>query len=425
MSNTVVLGAQWGDEGKGKVVDYLAEEADLVVRFNGGNNAGHTVVVGDQTYKFHIMPSSAIRGKRGVLGNGVVIDPRVLVEEIEKMEAAGHPVKLAISHQAHVIMPYHTWLDGRREDSGKGVGSTRRGIGPTYSDKMDRKTAIRMEDLVGPDFKAKLVAVLSLKKNRLADFLGEKTVEQAADEIYRTYQPPAGQLAPMVKNTPLLVNQALDDGNQVLFEGAQGALLDVDHGSYPYVTSSSVTAGGVCTGAGVAPSRVGEVIGVAKAYVTRVGLGPFPTLIEGQQEEAIRQKGHEFGATTGRPRKCGWMDLPALKYTTMLNGFDSLALTKADVLSGLDEVPVCVAYRVNGGEVEGPYPPTEACKPVYERLPGWEDMSLEEWAELASEGYLALPENLRSYIEFIEEMVGVPVSMVSVGPSRKATLVRE
>lgn len=424
----VVVGTQWGDEGKGKIVDFLAEDADIVVRYNGGNNAGHTVKAGGKTFKFHLIPSGAVRNKLSVLGNGVAIDPRVFIEELEMLREMGKKPKVVISDKAHVIMDYHRALDVSREKKDpKKLGTTGRGIGPAYSDKAKRTDALRVMDLVDAGFRKRLGSVLDLKKDELLKHgiaKEGKGFEEYKRALFEEYEKYAEAIRPYVGETVPILNQALDRGENVLFEGAQGMLLDVDHGTYPYVTSSSTCAGGVCTGAGVGPTRIGSITGVAKAYTTRVGEGPFPTELNGEKGESIRRAGKEFGTTTGRPRRCGWVDLVILKYAAMVNGLTNLAMTKLDVLTGMDPLKLCVAYEIDGKREEG-FPSSSEkllkAKPIYVEMPGWEEIDA---GKVKEKGYGALPRQAREYVERVEAEVGVPVKIVSFGASRDETVFR-
>ncbi|RLG47028.1 MAG: adenylosuccinate synthase [Thermoproteota archaeon] len=428
MPGIVVVGMQFGDESKGAVVDYLAKDVDMVVRFNGGANAGHTVVVGDLKLKFRLMPSGALRGKKLVIGNGVVVDPKVLLDEIEMVRNAGFEPDLLVSRKAHVVMPYHKIIDAGKVASS--LGTTRRGIGPTYSDKMRRTEAIRVNDLVGDNFLEKLREVLRVKLHELLAFniiSDENELSEYIKRIYSEYSKYGDFLRPYTGNASILVNEALDDGRTVLFEGAQGTLLDVDHGTYPYVTSSNPIAGGACVGVGVGPTKIDKVIGVAKAYTTRVGTGPFVTEIHGGLGNKIRERGGEYGTVTGRPRRCGWLDLPMLRYSIILSDISEIALRKLDVLEGIDSIKVCVAYEFNGEEREVMTPfveELERCKPIYEELEGWEEMGPGSWERIARQGYEALPSQAKRYIEFIEEQLSVPIKMIGVGPKRETTIVR-
>jgi adenylosuccinate synthase len=428
MTVAVIIGSQWGDEGKGKVTDFYAAEADLIVRFNGGNNAGHTIVVGDEVHKLHLMPSGAIQpNKHVVIGNGVVVDPGVLLKEISELEQAGHPIsRLSISDRAHLIMSYHKLLDGIEEGlKGKlKAGTTMRGIGPCYQDKAAR-WGVRAGDLLDTDeLRRKLDIVLPIKERAIRG-LGGPDVEFDPSKVYGECLGYAERLSPYIEDTMLLINEAIAGGRSVLFEGAQGVHLDIDHGVYPYGTSSNCITGAVGTGAGVAPSVIDEVIGIVKAYTTRVGTGPVPTELEGPEAEHLREVGGEYGATTGRPRRCGWLDLNLVRMSHMLCGFTGIALTKVDVLSGLDPVKICTSYSARGKELK--HPPADMalfaeCEPRYVELEGWEDPGKEAWRRAASEGLEALPAACRAYIEFVGEELGVPVPFVGVGPGRRETL---
>ncbi|MEM2905280.1 MAG: adenylosuccinate synthase [Candidatus Bathyarchaeia archaeon] len=425
MPSTVIVGAQWGDEGKGKVVDYYAARADYVVRFNGGNNAGHTVVVGEKTYRFHLLPSGVLRGREVVIANGVVVDPKVLLEEVAAMETAGFSVRLSISERAHVIFPFHKAQDALEErlKGALAAGTTRRGIGPCYADKAARFGAT-IGDLLDPEaLKEKLDLLVPLKQ-KLFKALGEETPLDK-DTIREEYMGYAERLRGHVRDTTRLLNDALQGGARVLFEGAQGTHLDIDHGIYPYGTSSNCIAGGACTGAGVSPKMIGEVIGVVKAYTSRVGQGPMPTELHGELGDHIREVGGEYGTTTGRPRRVGWLDLMLVTHAHMVNGFSRLAVTKLDVLSGIDPLKICVRYSI-GGEETSQFPASvrklAEARPVYIDLPGWPQLTRQEWRSIASRGWDALPGNAKLYLKTIEETVGVPVSLISVGPARDETI---
>ena len=422
MPAKVVVGAQWGDEGKAKVVDFLGKGADIVVRFQGGANAGHTVVAEGREFVFHLIPAGILHPeKTGVIGNGVVVDPAALIEEMDRLEGMGVRVegRLFVSRDAHLVMPYHKLLDRVLEERrGKGkIGTTGKGIGPCYRDKAGR-IGIRVGDLLELDmFRSKLRAALEFH-NHLLTACGELPLDE--EEVFSQYRAFAGRIAPLVADTSLLLNRALDQGRRVLFEGAQGTLLDIDHGTYPFVTSSNTTAGGACTGAGIGPTRIDEVVGVAKAYTTRVGEGPFPTEFEPELEERMRKKWREYGATTGRGRRCGWFDAVAVRYAARINGFTSLALTRLDSLEGLNPIRICVAYMYNGHRIEefpGSAEVLRECRPVYEELPGWEDSlsSARSWDDL--------PEAAKGYVRRIEELVGVEVGLISVGREREQTFV--
>ena len=421
MPAIVLVGAQWGDEGKGKATDLLGDRVHYVVRYQGGNNAGHTVVVGDESYALHMLPSGVISpGVVPVIGNGVVVDPRVLLEEIDALQARGVScAKLLISANAHLIMPYHRALDRVTERylGSARIGTTGRGIGPTYGDKIAR-VGIRVQDLFDPGiFRQKLELVLREKNQLLTKIYNRRAIEPGpiADE-YIGY---GERLRPYVADTGLVLGQALDEDRVVLLEGAQATMLDVDHGTYPFVTSSSPTAGGACAGSGIGPTRITKVIGVVKAYTTRVGAGPFPTELTDEQGEWLRKTGGEYGVTTGRPRRTGWFDTVVARYSTRVNGITDYFLTKLDVLSSLDKVPVCVAYEVDGQRCsELPTTQTEFhhARPVYEYLDGW-------WEDISQAQFFAdLPPNAQRYVQAIEEMIGAPVCAVGVGPRRDQTL---
>ena len=419
MPSIVIVGAQWGDEGKGKITDMLAERADLVVRFQGGNNAGHTIVRDGQEWKLHLIPSGILHaGKLCLIGNGVVIDPRVLTEELDELRRRGVDVGgLRISANAHLIMPYHLMLDHAGEARlGKlQIGTTRRGIGPCYADKAAR-LGIRVQDLLDEKIlKQKIVAALEPKRLSLRPFAKDPRLDlQAITEEYLVY---GHRLEPYIRDTARLVWDALDEGSTVLFEGAQGALLDIDHGTYPFVTSSNPVAGAACVGAGVGPRDIDEVWGIAKAYATRVGAGPFPTELDGELADAIRERGGEFGTTTGRARRVGWLDLVALRYAARINSLTALAITKLDVLSGLEEILVCTRYRgAEGAEFDAfPYHQSvlHQATGAYESLPGWS----EDLGECRSED--DLPAAAREYLAYLADFVGVPVVLVGVGPGRE------
>jgi len=418
---TVIVGAQWGDEGKGKIVDLLAEHSDLVCRYNGGPNAGHTIVVGDETYKVRHIPSGVLRGKECVIGAGCVVDPEVLVEELDELAARGVPVdRIHLSANAHVIMPWHVAIDqgGERRLGKLKIGTTKRGIGPTYADKAFR-LGIRVQDLLDPKILRQKIEVALAEKNVwLERVYGAEPLE--LEELAERYESFAQRLRPYVADTSLLVDRALRGGKFVLLEGAQGTLLDLDHGTYPFVTSSGTVAGAAAVGIGIGPNRIDSIIGVAKAYLTRVGEGPFPTEIAGPDQARMRDLGAEFGTTTGRERRCGWLDLVALRYAVRLNGITSLALTKLDVLSAFGELPVCVRYRLRDGTETPDFPAHQSdfhhCQPVYESLPGWEQ-PLDEITELGS-----LPANARGYVEFVERELEVTVSLVGTGAERERVL---
>lgn len=424
MSAFIVLGAQWGDEGKGKMTDYLAEGADVVVRFQGGNNAGHTVEVGDKQYKLHLIPSGILYGdKLNVIGNGVVIDPKGFFEEIDYLTNLGvrvTPENLIVSDRAQVILPYHKILDVLKEKArGKNdIGTTGKGIGPCYTDKIER-SGIRVCDFVKPEvFREKLAANIAAKNEYITKVLGGETIN--FEEVYGEYSKIAERLKPFVQDTSVKIYDEIKGDKKVLFEGAQGMLLDIDHGTYPYVTSSNTTAGGVCTGAGIGPTMINSAIGIAKAYTTRVGKGPFPTELEDEVGEWIREKGHEYGTTTGRSRRCGWLDLVIVKTSVRVCGLTSLGVTKIDTLAGLDKLKVCVGYKFEDKVID--YFPASledlaVCEPVYEEFDGWDDSVAE------ARSYEELPENAKKYLKRIEEFTGAKISIISVGPRRDQTMV--
>jgi adenylosuccinate synthase len=418
---TVIVGAQWGDEGKGKIVDLLAQHSDVVCRYNGGPNAGHTIVADGETFKFRQMPSGIVRGKDCVLGAGCVVDPAVFVEEVDDAERRGIPLeRIHLSGNAHLIMPWHVVLDAAAERRlGKlQIGTTRRGIGPAYADKAAR-IGIRVQDLLDAKILRQKIEVALAEKNVwLERVYGLEPLD--LDEIADTYEAYAKRLRPHVTDTSLFVDRALRDGKHVLFEGGQASLLDLDHGTYPFVTSSNPIAGEAATGIGIGPTRIDAVVGVAKAYVTRVGEGPFPTEIEGPDQDRVRELGAEYGTVTGRERRCGWLDLVGLRYAARLSGFTALALTKLDVLSDFAEIPVCVRYRLRDGSETEDFPAHQsdfhAAEPIYEVLPGWRE-PIGEVEELN-----ALPDAARGYVAFVERGLDVPVTLVGTGAARERVL---
>ncbi|MBV7274248.1 adenylosuccinate synthase [Clostridium thailandense] len=423
MSAFIVLGAQWGDEGKGKMTDYLAESADVVVRFQGGNNAGHTVEVGDKQYKLHLIPSGVLYdNKLNVIGNGVVVDPKALFEEIDYLKGVGvevTPEKLIISDRAQLIMPYHKILDGIKEKARgkKDIGTTGKGIGPCYTDKMER-SGIRICDLMHKEvFEEKLRDNVETKNDIITKVYGGDSLD--FDAIYNEYLDYAERIRPFVKDTSVEVFDSIKANKKVLFEGAQGTLLDIDYGTYPYVTSSNTIAGGVCIGAGIGPTAITSAVGIAKAYTTRVGKGPFPTELFDETGDWIREKGHEYGVTTGRARRCGWLDLVILKTTARVSGLTSFAVTKIDTLAGMEKLKVCVGYKFDGKVID--YVPASLedlakCEPIYEEFEGW-DESIEN-----ARSYNEIPENAKTYLKKIEEFTGTKISIVSVGPRRDQTM---
>ena len=424
MSTVIVVGVQWGDEGKGKVVDILARDADIIVRFGGGNNAGHTLLVGEQKTVLHLIPSGVLhQGKICVIANGVVVDPEVLVSELTALRARGYLTDdacLKISDEAHLIMPYHKAIDLARERlRGKGeIGTTGRGIGPTYEDKMAR-TGIRFVDLLEEEtFREKLERNLEEKNIYLRSILKEQAME--FDVIYDAYRRYGDRLRRYVTDTALYLHDAIDAGRRILFEGAQGTMLDVDHGTYPYVTSSNTVAGAVCAGAGIGLQEARSIVGICKAYTTRVGNGPFPTEERGPIGERLRETGDEFGATTGRPRRCGWFDAVLVRQAARLNGLTGIALTKLDVLTGMDPLRICIAYRANGERFTRVPASTrllDAAVPEYVEMPGWTTPLS------AARTVAELPANARRYVARLEELTATPITMISVGAEREDTIV--
>lgn len=421
MSAVVIVGAQWGDEGKGKIVDLYTESADVVVRFAGGPNAGHTLVVGDDKIVVRLVPSGILRAQaRCIMAQGMVVDPAVLVSEIDVLEAKGHTTRgrLFVSDLAHLILPYHRLVDGLREATatdGQKIGTTKRGIGPCYEDKAARR-GIRVGDLADLDGLEQKLARAASAWGPVVRELGGEMPDVAA--MMTELRPLAPRIVPLIADTAVLANEAIQKGERVMFEGAQGTLLDLDHGTYPFVTSSSAVAGGACVGAGVGPTRIKRVLGITKGYATRVGEGPFPTELSGELGERLRVAGGEFGSVTGRPRRTGWLDLPALRYAARVNGLDGLAVTKLDVLSGLDTIEVCVAYDTPEGRTkELPIRHVGEVVPVYEKRPGWRE-SLSRARTMGD-----LPAAAQDYVRYLEAEIGVPVFLVSVGPRRDETIV--
>lgn len=425
MATYVVVGLQYGDEGKGKITDVLSAKSDYVVRFQGGDNAGHTVYVGDEKFVLHLLPSGVLQCKgKCVIANGVVVNPKAFMNEIAQIEEKGLPTDhVFISRRAHVIMPYHILLDTYREEEegGTQIGTTKKGIGPCYEDKIAR-VGIRMVDLLNPDVLAE-----KIKKNlKVKNSLFEKYYEKSGlefEEIYQEFLEIGEKLKHRIVDTEVELNQAIHDGKNILFEGAQALMLDIDFGTYPYVTSSSPSTGGVCAGAGVPPTSLQNLIGVAKAYTTRVGNGPFPTELNDDLGEKIRKIGHEFGATTGRPRRTGWLDLVSLKHATMINGINNLVITKLDVLSGISSLKIATKYKTEDGKIIDYFTSSTTklynYEPIYEELEGWqEDIS-------HARSYEELPENAKKYIEFIENYLGINVYLVSVGPERSQNIIRK
>src|SRR5579884_516560 len=421
--NLVVIGSQWGDEGKGKIVDLLSESADFVVRYQGGHNAGHTVVSGDNVIVLHLIPTGLLHpGKIGVIGNGVVVDPGALLEEIDGLSARGISVsgRLFISEAAHLIMPYHKAID-KESEKVKGtrkIGTTGRGIGPAYADKMAR-IGIRVVDLLDPDLFREKLATNLVEMNYFLEQL-YKVKGFDLEKVYQEYMGYAERIKPYIADTGQLIHEAIRQGRRLLFEGAQGTHLDVDLGTYPFVTSSNATAGGACTGTGVGPTLINEVLGVAKAYTTRVGSGPFPSELNNEMGELLRSKGKEFGATTGRPRRCGWFDAVVVRYAVRVNGLTSLAITKLDVLDGLSEIQLCVGYKFEGKvyrEMPAALRVLEKCTPLYERFSGWSEPTT------GVTSYDRLPKNAKIYLEAISEKVGCRIDIISTSSKRGETIV--
>lgn len=423
MSTVVILGAQWGDEGKGKVIDYLAKEADVVVRGQGGNNAGHSVVVENEKYALHLIPSGILNENTvNVIGNGVVFDPEGFLKEIDGLEAKGISTKsIKVSDRAHVVFPYHKEIDRLAEEARGAdmIGTTKKGIGPCYMDKVER-SGIRVCDFIDADiFEPLFRNRIKAKNDIIVKIYGGTPMDEEA--MVAAYKSFAQRVKPFVADTSVIVYEALRKGEKVLLEGAQGTLLDLDYGTYPYVTSSHPTSGGFTIGSGIGPNEIGEVVGITKAYTTRVGLGPFVTELDNEIGDRIRVAGHEFGTTTGRPRRCGWLDTVMVNYSKRVNGMTCIALMLLDVLTGFEELKICTAYKY-GDDVITNFPASlnvlAKCEPIYETLPGWtEDIS-------GIDSFEALPENARNYVRRIEELVGIPVKIVSVGPKRTETIVR-
>ena len=423
MPATVIVGAQWGDEGKGKIVDLLAQDSDIVCRYQGGPNAGHTIVVGDETYKIRALPSGIVRGKPCVIGNGCVVDPEVLIGELDEFEKRGRTTaEVYVSGNAHLIMPWHLAIDqaSERRLGRLAIGTTRRGIGPCYADKAMR-LGIRVQDVLDPKILRQKIEVALAEKNLWLERVYE-TEPFDLDTVATQYEGYAQRLRPYVTDTSLYVYNALRDGKRVLFEGAQATLLDLDHGTYPFVTSSNPVASAAATGVGIGAGRIDRVIGVAKAYVTRVGEGPFPSEIQGADQDTMRELGHEYGTVTGRSRRCGWLDLVALRYAVRVNGIDQLALTKLDVLSHFAEVPVCVRYTLPGGEETRDFPAHQSdfhsAQPVLETLAGWSE-PLDDCTSVDD-----LPEAARRYVEFVERELDVEVTLIGTGAERTSVLTR-
>lgn len=422
MPTIVIIGAQWGDEGKGKIVDFLTEKCDYVIRFQGGCNAGHTVVVDNEKYILHLIPSGILhKGKKCIIGNGVVLDPSSLLKEIESLMSKGIDIdnNLYIAKHCHLIMPYHIAIEEQVEKKKK-IGTTKKGIGPCYTDKIARN-GLRMVDLLYPEvLKNKIRANLEIINFLLKNLYDAEVLDE--EKIFTQYIEYAEKLKKYIVDADILINKAIEIGKNILFEGAQGTLLDIDHGTYPYVTSSNTIAGSACIGTGVSPKKIDQIIGIVKAYTTRVGEGPFPTEIKDSLGEEIRKKGGEYGATTGRPRRCGWLDLVGLKHAVRVNGFTGIAVTKLDILDGIEKIKVCVAYKYGNTSIEE-FPKEleilENCTPVYEELPGWSEKTA------GIKDYENLPKNAKNYLQFIEDSLKVKIQIVSTGQKRDEIIIKE
>ncbi|NHI84090.1 MAG: adenylosuccinate synthase [Candidatus Thorarchaeota archaeon] len=414
MPSVIIVGTQWGDEGKGKVVDHCAQDASYVVRYQGGANAGHTIVVNGKSLRLQLIPSGVLTGKRVLIGAGVVIDPKILIDEIDRLESLGVRANLLISGKAHITLPYHHLLDSSLEQSrSRKIGTTKRGIGPTYTDKTSRH-GLQMTELAAGNFEEKVKRNIDVA-NKMLRHIIEVDDQVNLDEVVQTYTKYASRLKEYVGDVSTAISSALENGERVLFEGAQGTMLDIDHGTYPFVTSSSASAGGACTGAGIGPTMIDSVMGVCKAYTTRVGEGPFPTELHDETGDRLRDAGGEYGAVTGRPRRCGWLDLNIIRYAKRINGLTSLAITKLDVLTGFDKVRVGVSYRLGNQIIrDTPVHDLENCVPIYVDLDGWSDL-------FDSDG---LCTNAEAYVGMIERETGLPVSYISYGPERDEMICR-
>lgn len=424
----VIIGAQWGDEGKGKITDYFACNVDYVVRFQGGNNAGHTVMVNNEVYKLHLLPSGVLyKNKKVIIGNGLVVDPKVLLQEIDDLEKRGKKANLLLSDRAHIIFPYHVLMDGIVDVFKKKLssGSTKRGIGPAYSDKMNR-FGIRIIDLINKNiFEKKFDQAFNFNKNILVKVFGLPPNKLNKKKIFNEYLGYSKRLKKYVGDASLELNNALDKGKKILFEGAQGVSLGIDHGVYPHGTSSNTVSGAVCTGAGIGPKRINKVMGVVKAYLSRVGVGPVPSEDLGKMGDYLRKRGNEYGTTTGRPRRCGWLDLVQIRYSARVCGMDSFAITKIDILGGVKKIPICVKYKYKNSyikEIPASLEIFRRCKPVYEMLDGWKDLNKDEIKDIIKKGYKALPVNMRKYLNKIEKETNIPIELISLGPERENTL---
>ncbi|MGY5880287.1 MAG: adenylosuccinate synthase [Candidatus Thorarchaeota archaeon] len=422
MGNLVVVGLQWGDEGKGKIVDVLSENFDVVTRFQGGSNAGHTVIIGSDVFKFRLMPTGAVRGKKVVIGNGVVVDPFILIQELEQLRSVGLNIDLLVSDRSHFITPYHLQIDQLQEKA-KGdqkIGTTKRGIGPTYADKISR-VGVRACDLLDAANSPQWKILSETSTARIQD-LHDADIDDETQKSLDDYVDVLKQIESLVGDASDFLNSAIDNGQRILFEGAQGTLLDIDHGTYPFVTSSNCVSAAAATGTGIAPTKLGSVLGITKAYMTRVGAGPFPTELDDTTGETLRTRGGEFGTVTGRPRRCGWLDLVALKYAVRVNGAEYLAVTKIDVLTGLDTVKVCVGYDIDGTKVNTiPASSTAYSKatPIYEELAGWSELPK---ITGDADPYSSLPDTMLDYLQKIESWTGSKVAIISQGPDRADTI---
>ncbi|MGA3404590.1 MAG: adenylosuccinate synthase [Candidatus Bathyarchaeia archaeon] len=428
MPSVVVVGCQWGDEGKGKIVDFLSAQADYVVRYQGGSNAGHTIRVDDETYRLRLLPSGVIHRKKLVIANGVVVDPEVLLKEISDLKSKGFNPDLSLSDRAHVTLSYHLLLDAAEEEFKGSLrsGTTMRGIGPTYTDKAARY-GIRTSDLLDQEILGQKISQNALLKQKVLSLVYGSNVQISKEDLLETCKKYGDELRIYIVDTSIVINTALDAGKLVLFEGAQGLLLDVDHGVYPFGTSSNTVAGAVCTGAGVGPTKINEILGVVKAYTSRVGAGPLPTELTDDTGSRLQEKGKEFGTVTGRRRRCGWLDAIALRYASRVNGLTGIALTKLDTLAGFDPVKICKEYKVDG-QIVSDQPSSvkvySKCVPVYETMKGWPDLSEREWLIIAKKGHDALPKEAKDYVAKIEAIAKVPVKIISVGQARDATITR-
>lgn len=422
----VIVGCQWGDEGKGKFVDYFAKQADYIVRFQGGNNAGHTVVRQGKQFKFHLIPSGVLYpGKKLILGSGTIIDPKVLLNEIAQLKKQGIRPRLLISEKAHVILPIHIAVDALYDEiKGKlAAGSTKRGIAPCYGDKYLRR-GIRMVDFINPQiFKKKLNLIYKIYQELYTAKINKMLIKKI--QVYKEYNLYAQKLKPRVKNIEVELNQAINNKKKIIFETAMGMMLDIDHGSYPHTTSSNTTVGAVGTGAGIPPQKIDKVLGITKAYLSRVGVSPLPTEIKSQLAKQIRKAGAEYGTTTGRPRRIGWLDLTSVRLAKMINGLNSLAITKLDVLDGLAEIKICSHYIYQHKKFLLPPAQSEKlaqCQPVYKSFKGWKKFTAQEWQQMINQGYSSLPKKIKEYLNFIEEQIGLPIELISVGADRKQTI---